>query len=163
MCFLMTMESPHNSEHVLYIYVCMPTVTTRSRGGPTHVGAASNRYSLKFFGLVQCWRTFFNLCAQIADNFPRNSFACGKPKVQIPHFQLFLWCHSAVIGWRLGQLSGWPALVSRKISRSLERPRVAQVAARRSLRDLGHCWGLGLRWRGYIYIYRVPWVKAWVA
>jgi hypothetical protein len=38
----------------------------------------SNRYSLKFFGLEQGWRTFFKAHAQIALNFRRNSFSRGK-------------------------------------------------------------------------------------
>ena len=89
----------------------MPTVTTRSRAGPRHVGAASNHYYLNFFGLGQGWRIFFALFAQIADNFRRNSFACGKPNLLIPHFLLFQWCHSAVTVWRLEQLSGWHAAI----------------------------------------------------
>jgi len=54
-----------------------------NKAGPRRVGAPSrliisgpsNRYSL---GLGQRWRTFWRAHVQIADNFRRNSVACGK-------------------------------------------------------------------------------------
>ena len=90
----------------------MPTVVTRSPAGPRNVGATSDRY---IFGLGQDWRTFLSVCAQTADEFRRNSIACGKQNLLMPHFRLFQWCIITVIGWRLGQQPGWPASGKQKI------------------------------------------------
>ena len=68
-----------------------------------------------FFGLEQDWRTFLSVCAQTADEFRRNSIACGKQNLLMPHFRLFQWCIITVIGWRLGQQPGWPASGKQKI------------------------------------------------
>ena len=47
---------------------------------------------------------------QTADNFRRNSCACGNPSSPAPHFQLFQWRATLFIGWRTHHLPGWSEL-----------------------------------------------------
>jgi hypothetical protein len=42
-----------------------------------------------FIGLEQGWRKFLRVRAKIADNFWRNSFACGNRSLLAPYFRLF--------------------------------------------------------------------------
>ena len=45
-----------------------------------NLSVPSNRYSLKFFDIIQGGRIFLKVRAKIADNFGRNSVGSGKPE-----------------------------------------------------------------------------------
>jgi len=57
--------------------------------GRSNSWAPLETYPLKFFGLVQGWRTLLRARAHIANNFRRNSFACGNLSLLTPLFRLF--------------------------------------------------------------------------
>jgi hypothetical protein len=59
------------------------------RPGQAQFDAKSNRYSLNFLGLGQCWRTFLRVRVQAADNFRRTSFARANLRLLALYFRLF--------------------------------------------------------------------------
>jgi len=82
------------------------------------ISTSLNLYSFNLLGLRQGWRTFLKARDQIADNFRRNTFACGNLNLLAPYSRFFQRRLSAsfMLAPRAAALSSrpifWPCLDS---------------------------------------------------
>jgi len=101
------------------IYVEGLRKITKIMAGPSRVGAKGRLITQRpltpiFFELfrsrIGLENFFFRARAQTADNFRRNSFACGNLSLLTPLFPTApVGVSAPLVGWRIGQLPSWPA------------------------------------------------------